>query len=117
MIFIVFLIILFSLGSFINHIYKPIVVLSVSLVFSHISARRQKLQTRAALLGSLMLLRRLKVLTAYGMSFPGKCTRLKVHLSAITGRGKITQHASPLSRNPLPRGWKWGTKSTPQLEA
>lgn len=40
MIFIVFLIIIFPLSSFIHHLYKPIVVLAASLVFSNISAHR-----------------------------------------------------------------------------
>lgn len=104
MIFIVFLIIIFSRSSFISHIYKPIVRLAASGVFSYISAHRQKLQTRAALRGSLIFLRSLKVLTAYGMPVPGKCKCLKVHLSVVTGKGKITQHVYPLRRNPPWRG-------------
>lgn len=85
MIFIGFLIIIFSLGSFINHIYKPIVALIASWVFSHISAHRQKLQTRAALLGSLIFLRSLKVLTAYGLSKASASASKSIYLQLLEG--------------------------------
>lgn len=85
MIFIVFLIIIFPHGSFINHIYKPIVALTASWVFSHISAHRQKLQTRAALLGSLIFLRSLKVLTAYGLSKASASASKSIYLQLLEG--------------------------------
>lgn len=79
------LIIIFPLSSFINHIYKPIVALTASWVFSHISEHGQKLQTRAALLGSLIFLRSLKVLTAYGLSKASASASKSIYLQLLKG--------------------------------